>query len=805
MGRAAASGLVALVLAVSLAPAPSAVATGPDGLATGPDGLATGPDAIADAHQPPAWRPGAARLVPGSGPSAGGTTVRIAGRGFDRLHVVRFGSTSACVVAVDETGFTVIAPAGEPGRVRVTVEHPVWGTDTVASSPFRYVSSSSAPPVVERLLRTGGLPSGGDEVYIDGRGFCRDPDAEVLFGDRPSPQVEVVSDTRLRAVAPAHEPAVVPVVVRAAGVSSRSTPAMAYGYRDVPTGATRARLGVARAGPAVPDLGERGTGWASCGRESARPGCPGSLSEPRYLHTAVTLDRPGCAGSGGDPEYPCGQVLLAGGQQQHCHGSCTQVLESVERFEPATGRWRRTAPLAVARGEHTLTLLEDGSVLAVGGHGPGDESVLSMTDVYDPVGETWVPAHPLRQARFAHTATRLGGPGCAGGQRAPWCGHVLVAGGVRAELGRPALAGAEQFDPATGRWSDVADMATARTDHTATLLPSGEVLVAGGLTRAVGSARPAGAMPVAPGSGSIPDRSPGAGASAEIFDPTTGRWPPSTGASATAEILDPVTGRWRPTGSMAVARFSHTATLMADGRVLVVGGIRSGDDGPLASAEVYDPATGTWSPAGIPGTGRSGHVAVALSGGRVLVAGGGAPFATAGVESDGWVSPSEASVEVYDPGRDRWEDAGSLRYPRAAGDAVVLDGPSCRAGRPPAWCRAVMVTGGAIGVGDGDPGRDYLVGAQRGLITGAAYDPLVLATSELWACARPWCAPASAAAEGDEPPSLVLVVTVGGLVGGLAAWIAVRRRPRRRSRPDSPAPAEPPAAKARAWPARAGS
>jgi len=119
-------------------------------------------------------------------------------------------------------------------------------------------------------------------------------------------------------------------------------------------------------------------------------------------------------------------------------------------------------------------------------------------------------------------------------------------------------------------------------------------------------------------------------------------------------------GRFSPAASLGLARNGHTATLLPDGRVLVVGG----DDLPTAaSAELYDPATNTWSPAANLITPRGFHTATLLDNGRVLVAGGG---------NDNIVGFYTATSELYDPGSNTWSAAGSM--PRSHGDhpAVLL-------------------------------------------------------------------------------------------------------------------------------------
>ena len=180
-----------------------------------------------------------------------------------------------------------------------------------------------------------------------------------------------------------------------------------------------------------------------------------------------------------------------------------------------------------------------------------------------PVGAatpTWTVTGAMRDARHSHTATLLAS------------GKVLVAGGSGSS---GVLSSAELYDPATGAWTVTGTMTIGRVHHTATLLPSGAVLVSGG---------------------SLPTR---------------------LGFLGTAELYDPLTGTWTNTTSMATARSGHTETLLGDGRVLVTGGIGTGEN--LATTEVFDPATGTWTNGRPLVKGRHLHSAALLPNGRVFI------------------------------------------------------------------------------------------------------------------------------------------------------------------------------------------
>jgi hypothetical protein len=156
--------------------------------------------------------------------------------------------------------------------------------------------------------------------------------------------------------------------------------------------------------------------------------------------------------------------------------------------------------------------------------------------------------------------------------------------GLREQLGQQR----GDLDPATGSWTATSDLITARYiagdnvgSHTATLLPNGKVLVAGGVN--------------------IADNA---------FNPL-----------ATAELYDPATGQWSATGSLTAPRVGQTATLLPNGKVLVAAGYGD-NESQLISAELYDPATGRWSVTRSLNTARGNHTATLLANGKVLVAGG---------------------------------------------------------------------------------------------------------------------------------------------------------------------------------------
>lgn len=278
-----------------------------------------------------------------------------------------------------------------------------------------------------------------------------------------------------------------------------------------------------------------------------------SMSTARAGHTATLL--------------PNGTVLVAGGQNCNCAGG---PVGSTEVYDPATG-WSPTAGMSTPRVHHTATLLPNGRVLVAGGTIDFTlDTITATAELYDPATNTWSPAASMSTPRVGHTATLLTN------------GMVLVAGGSNNLSTTGITASAELYDPVSNAWSSAGSMSTARAAHSATALPSGAVLVAGGGTN--------GNSPV-----------------------------------ATADLYDPVGSTWSSAASMSTPREGHTATLLLNGMVLVTGGVFTvNNTGSIttATAELYNPTTNIWASAASMSTPRENHTATLLQNGPLLVAGG---------------------------------------------------------------------------------------------------------------------------------------------------------------------------------------
>src|SRR5438132_1009287 len=237
----------------------------------------------------------------------------------------------------------------------------------------------------------------------------------------------------------------------------------------------------------------------------------GNLSTARADETATLLQN--------------GKVLVTGGFNSP-QGRFT-ILDTAELYDPDTGTWSSTGNLNNARYSHTATLLRNGKVLVVG----GNFNAQLTAEIYDPAAGTWSSTGNLSIFSFG-PATLLQN------------GKVLVFDENAAEV----------YDPATGTWSSTGKLNYPRFARTATLLPNGNILVAGGI-----------------------------GNEALSLVGTTLSFTLSS-----AEVYDPATGKWTPTAYLNSARWGHTATLLRNGKVLVEGGGSGNPATPLNSAELYD-------------------------------------------------------------------------------------------------------------------------------------------------------------------------------------------------------------------------
>jgi hypothetical protein len=251
---------------------------------------------------------------------------------------------------------------------------------------------------------------------------------------------------------------------------------------------------------------------------------------------------------------------------------------------------------------------------------------------------------PMLEPRSGHSATLLPD------------GKVLIAGGMRRN--QDFYKSSELYDPATGKFEPAGEMTLARVGQAAVLLPSGKVLIAGGW---VGH---------------------GCTDSAELYDPATRRFTPiakmttrrgdpsatlladgdvliagggdhdSPGGISSAEIFHSAALSFQAIAPMHYARISHTATLMKDGRVLIAGGR---GDSLAAVAELYDPKTKRFSETGRLLTARYKHTAGLLPNGRVLIAGGS--------DERDW-NGKLSSAEIYDPATGKFAAAAAMNDAR---------------------------------------------------------------------------------------------------------------------------------------------
>jgi hypothetical protein len=263
-----------------------------------------------------------------------------------------------------------------------------------------------------------------------------------------------------------------------------------------------------------------------------------------------------------------GEILIAGEQSDG-------VARESHLFMESTHSWSTTVNHpALNRFAAAMILLPNGKVLYAGGYNGGAGGpTYDSAELFDPALSTWSATGSMVALRMGHTLTLL--------VTGPNAGKVLVTGGGQ-RIGLTVEARCELYDPITGSFALTGQLNLGRTFHTATRLLDGRVLVTGGHDAGVIGSN-----------------------------------------HNTVEMYDPATGTWSFAASMATRRGRHTATLLPNGDVLVVGGAQVGSMASVsASAEIYHPATNSWRTVPSMSTARVGQAAALLPSGEVLVAGG---------------------------------------------------------------------------------------------------------------------------------------------------------------------------------------
>ncbi|MBL8755456.1 MAG: hypothetical protein JNK15_19305 [Planctomycetes bacterium] len=354
----------------------------------------------------------------------------------------------------------------------------------------------------------------------------------------------------------------------------------------------------------------------------------GSPDTPVLAHSLLGTAR-GFATAIVDANNNAGQndVLVVGGGTgtlTAATGLATSELWNFRRMSVSPG-----PTMSTARALHLAVRLNDNRVLVVGGVN-ATGATLASCEIYDPTTNSFTPTGSMGTARVLHAACRLAD------------GRVMVAGGTSTL--QPDVVAAisatlntvEIWNPATGTWSAGPNLGGNRLAPALTLLSTNQVLVSGGVQ--VGF----------------------------LFGV-----PISASSTTATQRWNPATNTWGAGAAMAAGRAGHhyNQVTLADGRVLMTGGVNvpsllnATAAAPIQGAEAYNPTTNTWATYTMPNV-RTLHSATRLADGRVVCAGGAQGTLLAPV--------SIANVDVFNPATNSWSSAPALTSPRASQVAELL-------------------------------------------------------------------------------------------------------------------------------------
>lgn len=348
---------------------------------------------------------------------------------------------------------------------------------------------------------------------------------------------------------------------------------------------------------------------------------------------------------------PDGRLLAVGGR------SDATSLNSTEIFDPSTQSWSAAEDMEYERFDHSAVLLKNGQVLISGGDkmatGGGwykrdDSTAIKPSALYDPASGNWTTTgSTVNEHGTGHTATLLDN------------GQVLITGGLYealAETPRVPSSFTELFDPSTGTWKNTGEMNEARYRHKAVLLENGNVLVIGGTSWEIyetssGTWSETGQLPNDHGiqftATELSDGRilvAGGGHSETVED--TEIAPPSP--ISNADIYDQSDGVWSSVADMINPDVGHTATLLSDGTLLLVGPV---------SSQLYNPEADSWSDAGqlsiqrgapmIGGPADAFHTATLMNDNKVVIVGG----VTLELNKFGALNDREpiSTIDIYNP------------------------------------------------------------------------------------------------------------------------------------------------------------